>query len=69
MNDSMILIARLRRGEMIREARQGKLAAAAARLGRQQRGHRQQRAAQASGGPVPRPAMTAARMRPTVTGR
>jgi hypothetical protein len=64
MNDSMILIARLRRGEMIREANQGKLAAAAARLR-----HRQQRAAQASGGPVPRPAMTAARMRPTVTGR
>jgi hypothetical protein len=64
MNDSMILIARLRRGEMIREANRGKLAAAAARFR-----HRQQRAAQASSGPVPRPAMTAARMRPTVTGR
>lgn len=64
MNDSMILLARLRRGEMIREAEHDKLAGRVRR-----RRPRAARITQTSGGRVTRLMTVAARMRPTVTGR
>jgi hypothetical protein len=64
MNDSMIQLAWLRRGEMIREADQVRLAASARR-----RRPRAARTAQGTGGPLARLTMAAARMRPTLTGR
>jgi hypothetical protein len=62
MNDSMIQMARMRRGEMIREADQDKLAARVRRAARQTT-----RAARTAGGPVIR--LADAKMRPTAMGR
>ena len=62
MNDSMILMARMRRGEMIQEADKDKLAARVRRAARQTT-----RAVRTAGGPVIR--LADAKMRPTATGR
>jgi hypothetical protein len=62
MNDSMIQMARMRRGELIREADQDKLAARVRRAARQTT-----RAARAAGGSVIR--LADAKMRPTAMGR
>jgi hypothetical protein len=62
MNDSMILMARMRRGEMIQEADKDKLAARVRRAARQTT-----RAVRNAGGPVIR--LADAKMRPTATGR
>lgn len=73
MNDSMILLARLRRGEMIREAEHDKRAASARRGERRPartvRPVRPARLPRTTGGPVTRMTMAVARMRPTTTGR
>jgi hypothetical protein len=60
MNDSMILMARMRRGEMMREADKDKLAARVLRAARRTR-----RTAQAAG----RPALRLVAPEPTATGR
>jgi hypothetical protein len=62
MNDSMIQMARMRQGEMMREAEQDKLAARVRRVTR-----RAARTAQAAARPVLR--LADAKMRPTATGR
>jgi hypothetical protein len=62
MNDMMIVLARMRRSEMAREADQEKLASRLRRAAR-----RAARAPRAAGGPAIR--LAAARTRPTVTGR
>jgi hypothetical protein len=59
MNDSMIQMARMRQGEMIRAADKAKLAARVRRAAR--------RTARAAGAPVIR--LADARLRPTAAGR